>query len=167
MLYQTSHLAVQELDLNQLDKLLYYYNDTVTMQYIPNALNEYTVKMLEERFSSVGSKKQNGLGVYPLIYKENSTTIGELGLYAVDNHPESIELGYIIHRDYWKKGLGTELLLGFIAYCEQSLPFTTIRARMYNTNKASEALCLSLGFECISKDLLEDTSYRLTFERKL
>lgn len=58
---------------------------------------------------------------FAVVLKENSTLIGAAFLYNLPdnpNFPNSPEVGWELHRDYWRQGYGTEmgktlLMLGF------------------------------------------------------
>lgn len=167
MLYQTNRLSIQKIDLNHLNELLYYYNHKESMQYIPNIQDTYTVELLKERLAPYCCDYSNNLGIYQIVHKDNAKVIGELGIYKVPQHPTTVELGYILHQDHWKQGLGKELILGFIEHSKQNKNITKLIARMYEKNKGSKALCISLGFILVAKDELPDHSYRLTFEKQL
>ncbi len=88
--------------------------------------------------------------------------MGEIGLYQNLENIYYPELGYLLHRNYWGLGLGTELLLGVIAYVQKKTSFNGLIARMYADNRASLALCLKVGFSITHSDKLIDNQKRVT-----
>ena len=57
----------------------------------------------EHRRATVKSGKD-----YAIVLKESGSVIGSCGIYP-DADNDTAELGWILHKAYWKRGYGTEL----------------------------------------------------------
>ena len=71
----------------------------------------------------------SGKKTFALELKENGKVIGSLGLEPRDEDaglPEELqgrEIGYVLSRDYWGRGLMPEAVKAVIDYCFQELSF--------------------------------------------
>ena len=62
---------------------------------------------------------------FAVTLKESGLVIGSCGIYA-DEANDSAELGWILHKDYWKRGYGTELGAALIKYGFEDLKLRRI-----------------------------------------
>lgn len=64
---------------------------------------------------------------FAVVLKETQKVIGSCGIYP-DNANDTGELGWILHKDYWKRGYGTELGGELIRYGFEELELRRIFA---------------------------------------
>lgn len=85
--------------------------------------------------------------MYAITLKDSAQVIG-----AVDFHPhvsgeeDMVEMGYVLHPDYWGQGFGTEAAHAFIRYGFDQLGLRKIDLNICGDNQASLALAHKLGF---------------------
>jgi len=122
----------------------YSYNDT--QRWIDWNLNNY---------------KKYGFGLYALELKENGKFIGDTGLTMqnIDNE-ELPEIGYHIHKDYWRQGYGKEAALAVRDYIFKNFNFKTLYSYMKYDNVASYSLAKSIGMEKLKE--YEDKEDKVT-----
>lgn len=162
MLFKTARLQIIPLDKTALETLLPIYQDKETMRFIPNTDRDWTLEELQLRYAKNSKNDTEQLGVYQVVCKTTQKCIGEVGLYRNIENNSCPEIGYLLHRNYWGQGLGTELLLGIISYAQKQPSFNGLLARMYAEHHASLALCLKVGFTITHSDILDDGQNRLT-----
>ena len=73
---------------------------------------------------------------YAVTLKDNARAIGSCGLYPDDGF-DTGELGWIIHKDYWKRGYGTEFGGELIRYGFEDLKLRRIVAPCAAVNYGS------------------------------
>ncbi len=97
-----------------------------------------------ERFLAIekGSPLQYG----PFSIYQNETIIGLCGLQQIDLAKGKSELWYLLHKDYWGKGLATEAVKILLAKGQQNRQLHTIYAEAVSSNAASWRILESLGF---------------------
>ena len=84
--------------------------------------------------------------------KENGKVIGSLGLEARDEEaglaPELAgrEIGYVLSKDYWGRGLMPEALNAVIYYCFRVLDFDYLTCGHFDHNDRSRRLVEKCGF---------------------
>ncbi len=116
---ETKRLLMRPLKTNDIDDIYRIYNDPEVMKYrVFNqpATREETQVMLE---TYCQHWKKYGFGRLAIIYKKSQRLIGHCGLEVfentsqinIENNQDSkndIEINYLIERDYWGMGLGSE-----------------------------------------------------------
>ena len=85
-----------------------------------------------------------GLGL-----KENpEIMIGNGGFRRISDDGYTAELGYVLHKDYWRLGLMHEALEAIIPFGFNDMKLHTIEASVFPENSASCKLLEKLGFTC-------------------
>ncbi len=86
------------------------------------------------------------LGIWALEDKQSGRMIGSIRLENIQERIGQAEIGYFLHRDFWRQGLGTESLeqIVFLAFSQLGLRQLIIKTHL--ENKASQALAQKLGF---------------------
>ena len=88
-----------------------------------------------------------GFGLWAVCLKENGQLIGRCGLQleSVDGDAE-LEMGYLIDRNYRRKGYGTECVRAVMDYAKQLESYDRIVLRIHRDNTPSVKFAESLGF---------------------
>ncbi|MDD6772312.1 GNAT family N-acetyltransferase, partial [Inconstantimicrobium porci] len=55
---------------------------------------------------------------YAIVYKENNKVIGHIGIHkdSEEGRADTKELGYVLNKDYWGKGIMTEVVQAVLEY---------------------------------------------------
>lgn len=72
--------------------------------------------------------------------------IGAIGYWRTDLANHRAEIGYMLHPDYWRKGLTAEALKKTIAFGFENIGLHSISANINPGNDASRQLLLQHGF---------------------
>ncbi|MBB1140849.1 GNAT family N-acetyltransferase [Myroides sp. WP-1] len=169
-LFETSRLTVCRIQLeSDLPSLLVLHNHRTTMRWIPNNKLTWTVIDLEKKYNINQQAYEKQLGIYKIAWKENTaqTFIGEVGLFLCQDTTTTVEIGYILHEFYWKKGFATELLHGLESFIKEYLPYTTIRAQLFEHNINSKKLLERCGYQCVATIPLHDKTAKLVYTKSL
>ncbi|KJH72712.1 GNAT family N-acetyltransferase [Aliterella atlantica] len=104
---ETPRLILRHLTINDADDLAAIYADPVVMKFYPSLWTYTETKQQIER--TIVTYEKIGFGLWATIYKANNKFIGRCGLVPqlVDGQQE-IEIGYLLAKEYWNKGLATE-----------------------------------------------------------
>lgn len=90
--------------------------------------------------------------VFALELKESGKVIGSLGLEPQENRlgiPETMqgrEIGYVLSKDYWGRGLMPEAVHGAIDYCFRRLGFDYLLCGHFIWNNQSRRVVEKCGF---------------------
>ncbi|QQB74990.1 GNAT family N-acetyltransferase [Fusobacterium canifelinum] len=103
--------------------------------------------------------------VFAIVLKENQKAIGSVGIEEcrqdLDKNLENLfgrELGYVLSRDYWNKGIMTEAISKVIDYCFKTLKLNFLMATYFNYNIKSKRVLEKLNFK-FYKDIIIETRY--------
>lgn len=141
---ETERLILREYTEEDFPALHKIVSDPVTMGFWPEPFTEEKTKMWMER--GLQNIKEYGMGRLAVILKENNELIGDAGFIftEVNNKPEN-DLGWIIDKKYWDRGLGTEAAQVCRDYALNSLSFRRVVANMAFDNHSSRRVAEKIG----------------------
>ena len=88
--------------------------------------------------------------VFALELKENGKVIGSLGLEEPNPDPVEDgygrEIGYVLSKDYWGRGLMPEAVRGVIDYCFKILSYDFLTCGHFVQNNRSRRVIEKIGF---------------------
>ena len=103
--------------------------------------------------------------VFAIVLKENQKVIGSIGIEELgeelDKDLDNLsgrELGYVLNKDYWNKGIMTEAVSKVVDYCFNTLKLNFLMASYFNHNIASKKVLENLNFQ-FYKDIIIETGY--------
>ena len=75
---------------------------------------------------------------WAICFKENpGQVIGDISIVEMDENDSSCEIGYILGKAYWRRGIMTEALKAVLDFCLTQAGFQKVRARYASLNPAS------------------------------
>ena len=141
---ETNRLILREweqADLNDLYKIL---SDPETMSFWPEPFSREGVQSWIDH--SKQSFKEFGFGRMAILLKDSKKIIGDCGFKrATIDGKEENDLGYIVYKDYWGQGFGSEATLAALKFGIQELGLRRIVANMEVTHLASRAIAEKMG----------------------
>lgn len=99
----------------------------------------------------------DGKKTFALEYKENGKVIGSLGLEPLDDGlglDEALrgrEIGYVLSKEYWGRGLMPEAVTAVIRYCFAVLDFDCLTCGHFDHNARSRRVVEKCGFRFLKK----------------
>ena len=104
----------------------------------------------KEESQSILERFQKGNKTLALQLKENGKVIGSLGLEEMDTDPfpEKLgrEIGYVLSKDYWGRGLMPEAVQAVIHYCFHTLHYDFLTCGHFVQNNQSRRVIEKCGF---------------------
>lgn len=84
---------------------------------------------------------------FAIIYKENGKVVGHIGVQddSENGREDTKELGYVLNRDYWNRGIMTEVVLAVLDYLFLN-GVEYVYACCFQNNAASKHLIEKCGF---------------------
>lgn len=159
---ETERLLLRRLIPEDLDALYVLYRDPVMRQFFPpegaspdRTLTYEETKEELEWFLN-GHPRRPELGLWATIHKATGEFIGRCGLlpWTIDGQ-EEVEIAYMIARDFWRQGLGTEAARGIRDYAFNNLGLSRLICLIYPQNAASLKVATAIGMsfekECIDE----------------
>ena len=102
---------------------------------------------------------------FAIVLKENQKVIGSIGIEELseelDKDLDNLlgrELGYVLNKDYWNKGIMKEAVSKVVDYCFNTLKLNFLMASYFNHNIASKKVLEKLNFQ-FYKDIIIEIRY--------
>jgi ribosomal-protein-alanine N-acetyltransferase len=143
---ETNQLRLRHFRPNDADELYRIYSNPDLFKYMSN---EKSIGWQETRAvinSLIENWQQYGFGVWAVIYKRNQNLIGHCGLKFLENTSE-IQLGYLLLKSYWGRGLGTEAATAALKYGFEVAKLERIVAIAKPENIASRRVMEKVGMK--------------------
>lgn len=148
MLHSTPELETQQLYLQQfqpsdLDVLAALCAKPDVMRYVGHGIRtrEETQTGLHRMMAHW---QMHGFGMWKLVEKETGAFVGRAGLIYLDRTPE-IEVGYMLDRPFWGRGLATEAARASLQFGFDTLGLERIVAIARPENLTSQRVMQKLG----------------------
>ncbi len=103
---------------------------------------------------------KTGLGRFAIVRKTDNTFLGWCGL-KYNTESREVDLGYRLHKKYWRQGYATESAQACITYAFDTLKLPYIIARTHRDNTASQTLLDNQSFSYIKTITHHDMPSRL------
>ncbi|KAK5047203.1 hypothetical protein LTR84_006725 [Exophiala bonariae] len=99
-----------------------------------------SIAQTEEWVNKMVSDAQNGVTDFVICLKPEMVAIGKCGIW------QDTEIGFMLAREYWRKGLAEEALRAVLAYFFEERRLLEVVADVDPRNGSSKALLGKLGF---------------------
>lgn len=143
---ETHRMWLRPLAEADLDDLAEIYSDPDVMRYrliSQPASRKQTQESLE---SYLAHWEQHGFGRWATIYKANQQLIGHCGLEYLASLG-SVEVNYLLAREYWGQGLATECAIALLSYGFETLQLEQLVALAKPENLASRRVMEKIGMQ--------------------
>jgi ribosomal-protein-alanine N-acetyltransferase len=142
---ETARLYLRQFTSDDLDDLHVIYSDSEVMKYLSGG-----VRTREETgadlFRIIADWEKHGFGLWAVVAKENHQLIGDGGLRFSGKTPE-VEVGYVLAKAYWGKGLAAEVAEASLKYGFDVLKLKQIVAVADTENIASRRVMEKVGMK--------------------
>ena len=147
---ETERLILREWTLEDLDDFFEYAkNPDVGPRagWLPHENKEKSLEILNK---FIAEKK-----TFAIVYKENNKVIGSLGVERYGSEDklseffdyQGREIGYVLCKDYWGKGLMPEAVQAVIDYCFNELNYDFLLCGYFDFNNQSRRVQEKCGFK--------------------
>lgn len=144
-IYVDQDLIIRKIKKDDLEDLYVVYSDPEVMQYASEPVfNDLT--LMDTFYASVLNGYETNEYV-ELAILFNSEVIGTCSIHSYDEQMKEIEIGYLLNRQHWGKGLMAKCLSKLIEYITNELDLIKVIADIDAENERSIKLVTKLGFE--------------------
>lgn len=143
---ETDRLILRHLLPTDLDSLFALYSDQEVRRYFPEGTLTYQETREELEWFLNGHPDHPELGLWATIHKETNQFIGRCGLlpWTIDQRPE-VEVAYLLGKEYWGQGLGTEAARAIVKYGFETLGLSRLICLIDRDNQASIKVASKIG----------------------
>jgi RimJ/RimL family protein N-acetyltransferase len=149
---ETERLILRRQVIEDLDALWELYCDPEVTKYIPDAPKSREEAREELEWFMNGHPRRPELGLWATILKENGKFIGRSGLlpWTIEGQDE-VEVAYTIAREYWGRGLGSEVAAAILEYGFEHLKLSRLICMPEADNIASQKVAEKIGMRLEKK----------------
>ncbi|WP_110927912.1 GNAT family N-acetyltransferase [Bacillus massiliglaciei] len=142
---ETERLLLREVKISDADDIFAYASDPKVSKYVSWEAH-YTKSETVSYIKYILDTYKNGnLPCWGIEWKETGELIGTIDFVMWKPAHKTAEIGYVLSRDYWGKGIMTEAAKELIAFGFDELSLVRIQARCFNENAASEKVMQKIG----------------------
>lgn len=147
---ETPRTFMREILGNDFDFLLRMMSDAEVMRYYPRPYTDRDVRDFINRMRT--RYRDDGCGLWLVLDRESGEPLGRVGLMRQDvNGADEFEVGYMIHRPFWRRGFATEAASAVRdwAFGERRLPRVISLIRPENV--PSQGVARNLGMTIVGQ----------------
>ncbi len=148
MILSTERLDFRELTQDDAPALAAIYADIEVMQYLATG----RTRTLEETQAEIEHHREcyarDGHGLWAAVLRETGALIGRCGLlhWQIDG-AEEVEVAYLLGRDHWGGGLGTEAATAIRDWAFENVAAPRLVSLAYPHTKASARVAEKIGMQ--------------------
>src|SRR4051794_35742006 len=162
---ETQRLVLRHLLPGDLDDLFALYRDPEVRRYFPEGTLTYEETKEELEWFLGGHPTHPQLGLWATIHKETDQFIGRCGLlpWTIEQRPE-VEVAYMLAKEYWGQGLGTEAAQAILDYGFGQLQLSRLICLIDRENQASIKVARKIGMR-LEKEVDDGKGPALLYSR--
>lgn len=157
-IFTSERLSFRPYTLEDFDNLLKLDGDPEIRKFFPEgALNKKQIKENMERIIELYNK--NGFGFMIIEDSSNCEFIGQCGFNPFEHTPDAVEIGFVLLKKHWGKGIATEVVKALLKYAELNLKGKIVIARTLPENTASQCVLEKCGMRFLEKKKFNDIEF--------
>jgi [ribosomal protein S5]-alanine N-acetyltransferase len=146
VIFETERLLAREMSRADLDFIANLLGDAEVMRFYPRRYSRAQAEgWIERQLQRYGD---DGHGLWLIQRRDTGEPVGQVGLLLqrVDRQPEP-EIGYLIHRPFWRCGYATEAGLATRQHAFDVLGYQRVISLIRPENGPSQGVARKLGME--------------------
>ena len=133
----TDRLLLRAVSKSDVKEIFFLRSDKRVMKYIDKTPAE-TLDDADEFITKITElEKNNEVVTWAIVLKGDSKLIGTICYWNIQKEHYRAEIGYVLHPDYWGKGIMQEALLEIFSYGFNVMKLHSIEANVNPDNSAS------------------------------
>lgn len=143
----TERLVLREIKAEDKREIFFLRSDKRVLAF----LGKEPARRMQEAAEFIRMIKQSAEDNLSILWgislKENpELLIGTICYWNLQKENHRAEIGYVLHPDYWRKGIMKEAMGAVLKYGFDQLKLHSVEARLLAANKSSALLLESAGF---------------------
>ena len=145
---ETERLLLRKIELDDVDDLFEIFSDPQITDSMTWEVNQTKEDTLNKFIKVVTKRHEEGQSVdWAIVLKENGKVIGNCAFIDWSNRHSKAEIGYVMNKAYWGKGLATEALNELIRFGFDVIGLNRIEGGCDIDNFGSEKVMLKVGMQ--------------------
>jgi ribosomal-protein-alanine N-acetyltransferase len=152
-LHETPRIIIREFLPQEQETFLNLFKDDEVTQYLPQVSPERYVEMFSELLENYA---KGNLSRWAIFDTTNNNFIGMCVARVFVHNTNQIEIGYVLSKAYWGRGIATEVCKGITQYCFTNTNTDEVVAITDINNSGSQNVLQKAGFERLDNIIRED-----------
>jgi len=164
---ETERLILREYKVEDFDSLFEILSDPETMEHYPKPFDKQRTRQWIQW--NINNYEYYGFGLWAVELKSTGEFIGDCGITIQNIDGELLpEIGYHIHKKYWRKGYGSEAAIAARDWTFLNTNYNILYSYMKYTNVASYSTAVKNGMTKVKEyaDAKNKISYAYAITRK-
>lgn len=144
---ETERLVLRKIVLDDAEDMFAYGSDPEVSRYV--TWNQHHSKSDTEEFVEfvLGQYEAGRLAPWGIEWKETGKIIGTIDFVSWNTNHHFAEIGYVIARNHWGKGITTEAVKELIKYGFTKMGLVRVQAKCFVENIGSERVMEKAGMK--------------------
>jgi RimJ/RimL family protein N-acetyltransferase len=152
---QSARLRMRELDSDDLPFVFSMLSDPDVMRYYPKPLDrDESLAWIERQRARYA---HDGHGLWLVEERDGGAPVGQVGLamQELTGFPRTRypEVGWLLHRSYWKRGYASEAAARVRAHAHETLGYDEVISLIRPENEPSQAVARRIGMQVIGETM--------------
>jgi RimJ/RimL family protein N-acetyltransferase len=162
---ETQRLTFREMSLDDLDFIAEMLADPLVMRFYPQTYSRDEAAAWIER--QMDRYAKHGSGLWLALDRATGEPVGQIGLLRqmVDGVEEP-EVGYLLHRAHWSRGLATEAAAAVRDWAFQVRGEPHVISLIRPENVPSQAVALRIGMQPMRETTFHDLRHMVFMARR-
>jgi [ribosomal protein S5]-alanine N-acetyltransferase len=144
---ESENICFKALNTNDVPEIHAYASDMEVKRFIGWKLMR-TLDETREYVDEMLRREAAGTHLYAsIVLKSTGAVIGTAMVFGFDREANHAEIGYVFHKNHWRKGYGTEAVALISDFCFENLKLHKLHARAVAANIGSGRVLEKNGFE--------------------
>jgi ribosomal-protein-alanine N-acetyltransferase len=144
---ETTRLILRKMTMDDLQDVFAYSSDeevTCFLRWGPHRTLEETESYIREVLREYEEGKD---GPWGIEYRQTGRVIGSIHLMAISAQHSKAEIGFVLSRSYWNRGLMSEALTRVLEYSFESIGLNRIEGFCLTDNQAGIGVMEKVGMK--------------------
>ncbi|UWY27429.1 GNAT family N-acetyltransferase [Flavobacterium sp. TR2] len=143
ILYQSPKIIIREFLPQEKQTFLDLFKDEQVTQYLPDTSPERYVEMFNELLENYEKKNLSRWAIFSAV---DNGFIGMCVARIFVHNTSQVEIGYVLSREYWGKGIATEVCKALTQYSFRATETKEVVAITDLDNTGSQNVLQKVGF---------------------
>jgi len=156
VILSTERILLRHFQPEDLEPLYALYRDPEVRKYFPDGTRTHQETKEELEWFVRGHPDDPELGLWAAVDRRTGEFLGRCGLLPwIIEGADEVELAYMIKKERWRQGLGTEAARGIIRHASEVLRLRRLICLVMPGNAASMGVAKKIGME-FEREFTED-----------
>jgi RimJ/RimL family protein N-acetyltransferase len=143
---ETARTFMREILGNDFEFLLGMLSNPEVMRFYPRCYSARDVREFIDRMRA--RYREDGCGLWLVVHRESGQPLGRVGLIRqLLNGQDEFEVGYMIDRPFWRRGLASETAAAVRDYAFRERGLARVISLIRPENLPSQGVARKLGME--------------------